>query len=201
MILCFHNSQSSPYPLTCSWLTHISLSVCPVACQVNRYPQVNLLSVGDILRWWLFSQPFLLRHLKRNLFQRCECITGILATLVWWWSEFRVALSSFRGSAFPHDIPPGGLFCFLFPTCVFTTFSFTCCFSLLCRLFLLQLCPLFFVVIAWGSEGLRAGVQGDKVKSECLGAQRWRRSGQWRRDWQVCLLMALVKVSPQSLSL
>lgn len=24
--------------------------VCPVACQVNRYPHVNLLSGGDILR-------------------------------------------------------------------------------------------------------------------------------------------------------
>lgn len=50
MMLCFHNSWSSPYPLTCSWLTHISMSVCPVACQVNRYPHVNLLSGGDILR-------------------------------------------------------------------------------------------------------------------------------------------------------
>lgn len=47
-------------------------------------------------------------------------------------------------------------------------FCFAYSLSLLCRLFLLQLCPVLFVVIAWVSEGLRAGVQGDKVKYGCV---------------------------------
>lgn len=69
-----------------------------------------------------------------------------------------MALSGGQDSAFPDNIPPRGLFAFcLLP--VSSQCSVLPVLSLLCRLFLLhQLCPIFFVVIAWVSEGLRAGV-------------------------------------------
>lgn len=91
---------------------------------------------------------------------------------------------------------PGGLFLIRCPQ----EGSFAFCFlpmspqssvlpflSLLFRLFLFQLCPIIFVVVAQvpGSPAvlLRACVLGrDRVvKSECPGAQKLRRSGRWKR--------------------